>query len=161
MGSSWSQDTVQTGLPICHRTSVPPKELWVATDTSVKGAKGTAKLQKVSHNCETISQEAVFVPSFYISSLFLFSLFFFPFSSSSSVLSLVNNAYCSHCYADRQRQVVYQRIKLYSELQCNSCNLVPCGWSRDSESIRDPCSVLTDKVTGDIAQCLTFGLFPT
>lgn len=63
------------------------------------------------------------------SSLIFFFFFFFPNTSSSSVLSLVNNAYCSRCYADRQRQVVYQRIKLYSELQCNSCNLVPCGWS--------------------------------
>lgn len=102
----------------------------------------------------------------YLCQLFIFqdcscSLFFFPLSSRSSVLSLVNNAYCSCCYADRQRKVLYRRIKLYHELQCNSCNLVPCGQSGDSESIRDPCSVLTDKVTGDTAQCLTFGLFPT
>ena len=69
----------------------------------------------------------------YLCHLFIFQacssslIFFFPNASSSSVLSLVNNAYRSCCYADRQRQVVYQRIKLYSELQCNSCNLVPCG----------------------------------
>lgn len=89
-------------------------------------AKGTVKSQKVLYNHQMISQEAVFVPSFYISSLFPLS-FFFPNISSSSVLSLVNNAYCSCCCADRQRQVVYQSLKLYSELQCNSCNLVPCG----------------------------------
>lgn len=61
------------------------------------------------------------------SSLIFFFFFFFSSTSSSSVLSLVNNAYRSRCYADRQRQVVYQRIKLYSELRRNSCNLVPCG----------------------------------
>lgn len=77
-----------------------------------------------------------FLRNLYLCHLFTFqacfsSLIFFFFShpntSSSSILSLVNNAYHFHCYADRQRQVVYQRIKLYRELQCNSCNLVPCG----------------------------------
>lgn len=75
----------------------------------------------------------LFPRKLYLCHLFIFQAcsssltFFSSNTSSSSVLSLVNNAYRSCCYADRQRQVVYQRMKLYSELQCNSCNLVPCG----------------------------------
>lgn len=50
-----------------------------------KEAKGTAKSQKVLYNHQTFSQEAVFVPSFYISSLFPFIFFFFSPTLAAAV----------------------------------------------------------------------------